>query len=147
MAQEGIEFRTNVEVGKDIDPNDLFISYDAILVATGATWPRDLNIPSTHDFYNLYRVMILYLDKQLTDLTSLNLDRHLNGIYFAMSFLQGWQEQQSACKDNTKTPNPNLQELKALAKDKKVLIIGGGDTGCDCIGTSLRQVKYSTKTK
>lgn len=54
MAQEGIEFRTNVEVGKDIDPNDLFISYDAILVATGATWPRDLNIPSTYYFYNLY---------------------------------------------------------------------------------------------
>lgn len=105
MAKEGIEFRTNVEVGKDIDSHRLFVEYDAILVATGATWPRDLNIPG----------------------------RQLNGIYFAMSFLQGWQEQQNA-------PNKNMDELKALAKDKKVLVVGGGDTGVDCIGTSLRQV-------
>lgn len=54
-----------------------------------------------------------------------------------MSFLQGWQEQQNACQSNK---NKNMDELKALAKDKKVLVIGGGDTGCDCIGTSLRQV-------
>jgi glutamate synthase (NADPH/NADH) len=66
MAKEGVEFRTNVEVGKDIDANTLYAQYDAILIATGATWPRDLNIPG----------------------------RQLNGIYFAMSFLKGWQEQQ-----------------------------------------------------
>jgi glutamate synthase (NADPH/NADH) len=46
MAKEGIEFRTNVEVGKDIDSSSFFREYDAILLATGATWPRDLNIPS-----------------------------------------------------------------------------------------------------
>lgn len=104
MAKEGIEFRTNVEVGKDVDANRLFVEYDAILVSTGATWPRDLNIPG----------------------------RQLNGIYYAMSFLQGWQEQQNG-------PNKNMDDLKALAKGKKVLVIGGGDTGVDCIGTSLRQ--------
>jgi hypothetical protein len=47
MIKEGIEFRTNVEVGKDIDPSNFFREYDAILVATGAAQPRDLNIPST----------------------------------------------------------------------------------------------------
>ena len=103
MAREGILFRTNVEVGKDLDANKLFVEYDAILVATGATWPRDLNIPG----------------------------RHLNGIYFAMSFLQGWQEQQN-------DPKKNLEDLKALAKGRKVLVVGGGDTATDCIGTSLR---------
>ena len=51
-----------------------------------------------------------------------------------MSFLQGWQEQQSL-----DGKPKDLTELKALAKDKKVLVIGGGDTGVDCIGTSLRQ--------
>ena len=74
------------------------------MVATGATWPRDLNIPG----------------------------RQLNGIYFAMSFLQGWQEQQGDAKKN-------IEDLKALAKGKRVLVVGGGDTATDCIGTSLRQ--------
>lgn len=105
MAKEGIEFRPNVEVGKDIDSHRLFVEYDAILLATGATWPRDLNIPG----------------------------RQLNGIYYAMSFLKGWQEQHNA------SANQNLDELKALAKGKKVLVVGGGDTGVDCIGTALRQ--------
>lgn len=106
MAKEGIEFRTHIEVGKDLEAKRLFVEYDAILLATGATWPRDLTIPG----------------------------RQLNGIYFAMSFLQGWQEQQSL-----DGKPKDLTELKALAKDKKVLVIGGGDTGVDCIGTSLRQ--------
>ena len=54
MAQEGIEFRTNVEVGKDISPNDLFVSYDSILLAVGATWPRDLNIPSKFSHFKKF---------------------------------------------------------------------------------------------
>ena len=108
MAKEGVEFRTNVEVGKDIDSKRLFVEYDAILIATGATWPRDLNIPG----------------------------RQLNGIYFAMSFLQGWQEQQQQAQ---KAKSKNVKELQKLAKDKRVLVVGGGDTGNDCIGTSLRQ--------
>lgn len=57
MAQEGIEFRTNVEVGKDISSNDLFVSYDSILLATGATWPRDLNIPSN---FTISKVEIIF---------------------------------------------------------------------------------------
>ena len=62
----------------------------------------------------------------------------MNGIYFAMSFLQNWQEQQTDCHNGKM--NLNLEELKAMAKDKRVIVIGGGDTGCDCIATSLRQV-------
>ena len=108
MATEGIEFRTNVEVGRDIDANSLYAQYDAILLATGATWPRDLNIPG----------------------------RQLNGIHFAMSFLQGWQSQQTG---PTGAEKSNLDELVKLAKGKRVLIVGGGDTATDCIGTSLRQ--------
>jgi glutamate synthase (NADH) len=110
MNEEGVEFRTNSEVGKNLNVNDLVKIYDSLLLTTGATWPRDLNIPG----------------------------RQLNGIYFAMSFLQGWQEQQSKVdnKNKKKRVDENLVEL---AKGKRVLVIGGGDTGCDCIGTSIRQ--------
>ncbi len=59
--------------------------------------------------------------------------RNLNGIHFAMSFLKGWQEQQQAS-----ALKQNMDELVKMAKGKKVLIIGGGDTGVDCVGTSLR---------
>ena len=109
MAREGVLFRTNVEVGKDLEATKLFKEYDSILMTTGSTWPRDLNIPG----------------------------RQLRGIEFAMSFLQGWQEQQGV------GAKKNMEDLVKLAKDKKVLIIGGGDTGVDCIGTSLRQVSFS----
>lgn len=109
MQQEGITFKTNTDVGKDVNANDLLQQFNAICVATGATWPRDLTIPG----------------------------RQLNGIYFAMSFLETWQKQQMNANNNnnpTDNPNPTIS-----AKDKDVIVIGGGDTGCDCIGTSLRQ--------
>ena len=57
--------------------------------------------------------------------------RHLNGIHFAMSFLETWQKNQEG---------NDIEYAKLLAKDKDVVVIGGGDTGCDCIATSLRQV-------
>ena len=59
--------------------------------------------------------------------------KDLNNIYFALSFLETWQKKQHG--------NDDIDHLKYLAKDKDVIIIGGGDTGCDCIATSLRQVK------
>lgn len=100
MTAEGIDFKCNVHVGKDVKANDLLKDYDALLLTTGATWPRDL--PLTN--------------------------RNLNGIYFAMEFLESGQKKQlGGKKDN----------ISAAGKD--VLIIGGGDTGCDCIATSLRQ--------
>jgi glutamate synthase (NADPH/NADH) len=63
--------------------------------------------------------------------------RNLKGIHFAVSFLETWQKKQS---------NKNVDYMQLLAKDKNVVVIGGGDTGCDCIGTSLRQGAKSITT-
>jgi NAD(P)H-dependent glutamate synthase small subunit len=98
----GIEFVVNADVGKNVEPQKLRAEHDALLLATGATQPRDLPIPG----------------------------RTLSGIHFAMEFLTA----------NTKS----LLESKLAdgryisAKDKRVVVIGGGDTGADCIGTALR---------
>ncbi|XP_046391906.1 glutamate synthase [NADH] isoform X1 [Ischnura elegans] len=102
MQEEGIVFKTGVNVGKDISAKELYEEHDALLLSVGATWPRDLPIPG----------------------------RQLEGIYFAMTFLETWQKKQMG----------NDVTLGGLsAKDKDVVVIGGGDTGCDCIATSLRQ--------
>ncbi|KAI5818945.1 putative glutamate synthase Glt1 [Pyronema omphalodes] len=102
LAAEGIVFKTNVEVGKDITMADLKAENDAVIVATGATVPRNLNIPG----------------------------RNLNGIDYAMTYLHS----------NTKgLLDSNLEDGKYIsAKDKHVIVIGGGDTGNDCIGTAVR---------
>jgi len=105
MIEEGITFKTGVNVGQNLSAKDLYDSYDAICIATGATWPRDLNIPG----------------------------RSLNGIYYAMTFLETWQKQQMM-QGSARDPKPTIS-----AHGKRVVVIGGGDTGCDCIGTSLRQ--------
>ena len=102
MSKAGIEFVTDVDVGKTVDVTELMTQHDALLLATGATEPRDLPIPG----------------------------RDLNGIYFAMDFLTA----------NTKSLlDSGLEDGNFInAKDKKVIVIGGGDTGTDCIGTALR---------
>jgi len=102
MEKEGIIFKTNVNVGKTINGNDICEHYDAICLALGSTWPRDLKIPG----------------------------RDLNGIEFAMNFLQTWQKKQMSKTD----AKPSI-----TAEGKNVIVIGGGDTGCDCIATALRQ--------
>ncbi|KAK3869551.1 hypothetical protein Pcinc_025135 [Petrolisthes cinctipes] len=109
LKAEGISFKTNVNVGKDISAKDLQEEFDAVLLCMGATWPRDLPITN----------------------------RQLEGIHFAMAFLETWQKKQMG----------NTIDVAALhAKDKDVIVIGGGDTGCDCIGTSLRQGAKSITT-
>ena len=102
MKDEGIEFKTNADVGNNVDIRELKASTDAILFATGATTPRDLPIEG----------------------------RDLKGVHFAMDFLTA----------NTKSLlDSNLQDGNYIsAKDKHVIVIGGGDTGTDCIATSLR---------
>src|SRR5262249_19162304 len=102
MAEEGVEFVTNADVGKNVDIKKLHAENDALLLATGATKPRDLPIPG----------------------------RQLKGVHFAMEFLTG----------NTKSLlDSKFADGKYIsAKDKDVIVIGGGDTGCDCIGTSMR---------
>jgi len=101
MAAEGIEFKTNVKVGVTVSAKDLMDQYDAMCLCVGSTWPRDLPIPG----------------------------RKLEGIHFAMAFLETWQKKQHG-GDN--------DYLQLYAKDKDVVIIGGGDTGVDCVATSLR---------
>jgi glutamate synthase (NADPH/NADH) small chain len=99
MEREGIAFRCNCEVGKDITSQELLNDFDAVVLCTGATKPRDLPIEG----------------------------RSLKGIHFAMEFLHG----------NTKAVLDKT-EPGITAAGKDVIIIGGGDTGTDCVGTSIR---------
>jgi glutamate synthase (NADPH) small chain len=100
LAKEGIEFRSNVNVGSDISAEELKNDFDAVVLCAGAPKPRDLSIEGSD----------------------------LKGIHFAMDFLTA----------STKSLFNN--ESRAIdVKDKNVVVIGGGDTGTDCIATSIRQ--------
>ncbi len=102
LRAEGIEFRANTKVGEHITADELKNDFDAIVLACGATEPRDLQVEG----------------------------RNLNGIHFAMDFLL----------KNTKSllDSEHSDAQFIYVKDKNVIVIGGGDTGTDCIGTSLR---------
>ncbi len=104
LKEEGIEFVTNTEIGKDIPAEKLRSDFDAVILAVGSTVPNDFFAKTP--------------------------GRNLNGIHMAMEFLHG----------NTKSLlDSNLEDGNYLsAKDKHVIVIGGGDTGNDCIGTSVR---------
>jgi glutamate synthase (NADPH/NADH) small chain len=103
FVDEGIIFKTNINVGVDILKEELFTEFDAVLLAVGAEQPRDLPVEG----------------------------RDLEGVYFAMDFLT---------QQNKKVSGKlNGEEFRIFAKDKNVLVIGGGDTGSDCVGTSIRQ--------
>lgn len=108
MEAEGTRFRTSVEIGKDIKWDELRARFDAVLICTGSTVPRDLPIPG----------------------------RRYRGIHFAMPYLT--QSNKVAAGDTV--------ERQITAKDKHVIIIGGGDTGSDCLGTALRQGAKSVTT-
>ncbi len=102
MEQEGITFVTNTEVGKNLPAEKLLTEFDAVVLCTGATKPRDLPVPG----------------------------RELKGVHYAMEFLHA----------NTKSllDSKHKDGKYISAKDKDVIVIGGGDTGTDCVGTSLR---------
>jgi glutamate synthase (NADPH/NADH) small chain len=102
MAEEGVTFVTNTEVGRDIPAPQLVKEFDAVVLCGGATKPRDLPIEG----------------------------RDLKGIHFAVPFLHA----------NTKSLlDSGHQDGHYLSvKDKRVIVIGGGDTGTDCVGTSMR---------
>ena len=102
MEAEGIEFVTNADVGKNVNPKQLIAENNALLLATGATRPHDLRIPG----------------------------RDLKGIHFAMEFLT---------LNSLSLLDDNLNDGYYInARDKNVIVIGGGDTGADCIGTAMR---------
>ena len=102
LLAEGITFKTNIEVGVDLSISDLKNQFTAILLATGATIPRDIDISG----------------------------RNLKGIHFAMDFLT---------QQNKRVSELDFDKEDLFATDKNVIVIGGGDTGSDCIGTSNRQ--------
>ena len=102
LLEEGVRFVVNTHVGVDLDSRQLLSQNDAVLLACGATQPRDLSI----------------------------VRRELSGIHFAMEFL---------LKSTKSFLDSKFQDHKYIsAKDRDVIVIGGGDTGTDCIGTALR---------
>lgn len=102
MKAEGVEFITNANVGESVKAQDIIDSYDAVVLACGASNPRDIDVNG----------------------------RDATGIYFAVDFL----------KSTTKSLlDFNLADGTFIsAKDKNVVVIGGGDTGNDCVGTVIR---------
>jgi glutamate synthase (NADPH/NADH) small chain len=103
MQAEGVVFRVNAHVGVNVPVEELRRNFDALLLAGGATWSRDLKVPG----------------------------RELKGIHFAMEYLP---LQNKRCEGDVV---PDEQFI--TAKGKKVVILGGGDTGADCLGTCHRQ--------
>ena len=101
LAQEGVKFVVNTEVGKNYPAEKLLKEFDAVALCGGATRPRDLPMEG----------------------------RNLNGVYFAMEFLQA----------NTQAVlDSHFNGNFISAKNKDVIVIGGGDTGTDCVGTAMR---------
>lgn len=108
MEAEGTRFRTGVSIGKDMTWEDLLKRYEAVLIATGASKPRDIQLPG----------------------------RENNGIYFAMDYLT---------QSNRVVAGDKVTD-QVSAKGKHVIILGGGDTGADCLGTATRQGALSVTT-
>ena len=109
LHEEGIEFVTNANIGSNIDIHDLKASHDALVLCIGSTMPRDLQIPGR---------------------------RELSGIHFAMEFLTKNQKRLMMTQSGTFESGWDKSFISAEGKD--VIVIGGGDTGTDCIGTSVR---------
>lgn len=108
MEAEGTRFRPGVTIGVDITWDDLRSRYDAVIVATGATKPRDIKIPG----------------------------RELAGVHFAMDYLV----------QANRVVAGELVAEQISADGKHVVILGGGDTGADCLGTATRQGALSVTT-
>jgi glutamate synthase (NADPH/NADH) small chain len=108
MEAEGTRFRPGVAIGTDISWEDLRRRYDAVIIATGAAKPRDLDVPG----------------------------RELSGVHFAMDYLT---------QSNRVVAGEWVTE-QIVADAKHVVILGGGDTGADCLGTATRQGAISVTT-
>ena len=103
LEQEGIKFKTKIDVGVDYKVKQLTEEFYAVCIACGSRIPRDLNIPG----------------------------RDLSGIHFAMDYL---------IQSNRRVQGERIPAEKLIdAKGKRVVVIGGGDTGADCVGVAHRQ--------
>lgn len=103
LVEEGIIFKTGVNIGVDVTLDELKEKFSAIVLCNGAAQPRNVDVPG----------------------------RELNGVHFAMDYLSAQNYENYGDRDKSK---PIIS-----AKDKHVIIIGGGDTGADCYGTAIRQ--------
>ncbi len=102
MEQSGIKFICNANVGDNVEAQLLLRDFDATVLCTGATQPRDLAVEG----------------------------RNLAGVHFAMDYL-------TASTKSLLDGGPDAAPIHARGKD--VVVIGGGDTGTDCVGTAMRQ--------
>ena len=101
MEEEGVTFRTQCDVGRDADAQEILNQFDAVVLCCGSKTPRDLSVPG----------------------------RDAEGIHFAVDYLTA----------ATKKVVGKRADFAITAKDKDVIIVGGGDTGNDCVGTAIRQ--------
>jgi len=112
MRAEGVVFRPGMNVGEDVTAEDLRRDFNAILLAGGAGNPRDLTVPG----------------------------RQLRGVHFAMEFLTQQNRRNARATDDADDADQVLASQEPItASGKHVIIIGGGDTGADCLGTVHRQ--------
>jgi glutamate synthase (NADPH) small chain len=111
LIDEGVELRCGVDVGRDVSVEELRGGFDAVVLATGSRVPRDLAVPG----------------------------RELDGVHFAMDYLyqrNRWAAREFGPEPTVAQPAP---ERQITAKDRDVVVIGGGDTGADCVGNVLRE--------
>ncbi len=101
LAAEGVQFKTGVEIGRDLSWSELRVTHDAVVIAIGAENPRELEVPG----------------------------RELQGVHLAMTYLA----------QQNKIVAGDVVEGQIHAGGKRVVILGGGDTGSDCVGTAHRQ--------
>ncbi len=101
LEEEGIKFICNANVGENVEAQLLLKDFDATVICTGATQPRDLAVPG----------------------------RELHGVHFAMEYLTASQKALLADRPD---------DTPIHARDKQVVVLGGGDTGTDCVGTAMR---------
>ena len=115
LEAEGVQFRTGIDVGEDVSADELRAEFDAVCIATGAGAARDLHVPG----------------------------RELAGIHLAMDFLTAQNRRlEEDALPASRFPHPVSRFLlpdESDARNRRVVIIGGGDTGSDCAGTCLRQ--------
>ena len=124
LIAEGVELRCGVDVGRDVTVAALREEFDAVVIATGSRVPRDLPVPG----------------------------RELDGVHFAMDYLYQRNRFVARQIESPPTPPPTIPPAvsesaadqpgavrEITAKGKDVVVIGGGDTGADCVGNSLRE--------
>ncbi|MFZ1153621.1 MAG: glutamate synthase subunit beta, partial [Solirubrobacteraceae bacterium] len=111
LIAEGVELRCGVDVGADVTVAELQERYDAVVLSTGSRVPRDLSVPG----------------------------RELSGIHFAMDYL--YQRNRFVASEHGPAPTVEAPAAgeRITAAGKHVVVIGGGDTGADCVGNSLRE--------